>query len=74
MISTGISWVDNDEIQKTMKTPCFFFSQDCGTLFQNSATLEGVVRQVKDDENWTSIEVKDLGEKGFGIAAWFVNF
>ena len=70
MISTGISWVDNDEIQKTMKTPCFFLS-GLRDLFQNSATLEGVVRQVKDAENWTSIEVKDLGEKGFGIAAWF---
>eukprot|EP00434_Breviolum_minutum_P016433 symbB.v1.2.014486.t1/scaffold1057.1/size140642/6 len=28
-----------------------------------------VQNKVKDDENWTSIEVKDLGEKGFGIVA-----
>lgn len=73
MISNaGYLGVDNGEIQKTVKTRVFFcvFS-----LFQTSATLEGVVfSQVKDDENWTSIEVKDLGEKGFGIAAWFVNF
>lgn len=73
MISTGISWVENDEIQKTMKTACFFSLRIVGPVSKFS-NFGGCCRQVKDDENWTSIEVKDLGEKGFGIAAWFVNF
>ena len=40
----------------------------------NSGGCFPIDPQVKDDENWTSIEVKNLGEKGFGIDAWFVNF
>jgi len=44
-------------------------------FFDSHVAQKGLLDQVDDEPttSWSSIEVKDLGEKGFGIEAWPEN-